>query len=116
MADLAHTRADDQTGIEADVDAERLRRKRELALGYRIFGAMRWGQLGDGHISALEGGDQCVELSLIHLDVVVGMLLIVAEAENGIYRVRRGLAKTLILARVACPYYVVVGDNLEQRA
>jgi ribulose-5-phosphate 4-epimerase/fuculose-1-phosphate aldolase len=33
-------------------DAERLHRKRMCALGYHIFGAMRWGQLGDGHISA----------------------------------------------------------------
>src|SRR4029078_3119588 len=27
-------------------------RKRMWALGYRIFGALRWGMLGDGHISA----------------------------------------------------------------
>ncbi len=31
---------------------ERLHRKRICAIGYRIFGALRWGQLGDGHISA----------------------------------------------------------------
>jgi len=31
---------------------ERVHRKRMCALGYRIFGAMRWGQLGDGHVSA----------------------------------------------------------------
>ena len=31
---------------------ERLHRKRMCAIGYRIFGAMRWGQLGDGHVSA----------------------------------------------------------------
>ncbi len=30
----------------------RLRRKREVALGYRILAAQRWGDLGDGHISA----------------------------------------------------------------
>jgi ribulose-5-phosphate 4-epimerase/fuculose-1-phosphate aldolase len=34
------------------LDAERAHRKRMCALGYRIFAAMRWGQLGDGHISA----------------------------------------------------------------
>jgi ribulose-5-phosphate 4-epimerase/fuculose-1-phosphate aldolase len=34
------------------VEAERAHRKRMCAVGYRIFGAMRWGQLGDGHISA----------------------------------------------------------------
>ncbi len=33
-------------------DDERVHRKRMCALGYRIFGAMRWGQLGDGHVSA----------------------------------------------------------------
>ncbi len=37
---------------ERSVDQEREHRKRMCALGYRIFGAMRWGQLGDGHISA----------------------------------------------------------------
>ncbi|MGI9598910.1 MAG: class II aldolase/adducin family protein [Acidimicrobiales bacterium] len=31
---------------------ERLHRKRQCALGYRAFGALGWGQLGDGHISA----------------------------------------------------------------
>ena len=35
-----------------DLDKERAFRKWEVALGYRIFGKMRWGQLGDGHISA----------------------------------------------------------------
>ncbi len=35
-------------------DPTRLRRqlKWEVAIGYRIFSKMRWGQLGDGHISA----------------------------------------------------------------
>jgi ribulose-5-phosphate 4-epimerase/fuculose-1-phosphate aldolase len=31
---------------------ERAHRRRMCALGYRIFGALRWGQLGDGHVSA----------------------------------------------------------------
>ncbi|MEO6126509.1 MAG: class II aldolase/adducin family protein [Ilumatobacteraceae bacterium] len=35
-----------------DLDALRAHRKTRLALGYRIFGALRWGSLGDGHISA----------------------------------------------------------------
>ena len=35
-----------------DPDALRLHRKRRLALAYRVFGALRWGSLGDGHISA----------------------------------------------------------------
>lgn len=36
------------------VDSVELRahRKRRLALAYRVFGAMGWGSLGDGHISA----------------------------------------------------------------
>lgn len=34
------------------IDEERAHRKRMAAIGYRIFGSMRWGQLGDGHISA----------------------------------------------------------------
>ena len=34
--------------------AESLReaRKRQVALGYRVFAALGWGDLGDGHISA----------------------------------------------------------------
>ena len=34
------------------VEAERVHRKEMAAAGYRIFAAMRWGQLGDGHVSA----------------------------------------------------------------
>lgn len=42
----------------ADIEARftpeeiRARRKRDVALGYRILAAQRWGDLGDGHISA----------------------------------------------------------------
>lgn len=39
-------------GTVRAVAAEREHRKRMAAIGYRIFGALRWGQLGDGHISA----------------------------------------------------------------
>ena len=35
-----------------EIEAERLKRKREIALGYRIFASLRWGDLGDGHITA----------------------------------------------------------------
>jgi ribulose-5-phosphate 4-epimerase/fuculose-1-phosphate aldolase len=35
-----------------DLVALRARRKHRLALAYRVFGAMGWGSLGDGHISA----------------------------------------------------------------
>jgi ribulose-5-phosphate 4-epimerase/fuculose-1-phosphate aldolase len=31
---------------------ERRERQRQLVLGYRLFGALRWGDTGDGHISA----------------------------------------------------------------
>jgi ribulose-5-phosphate 4-epimerase/fuculose-1-phosphate aldolase len=37
---------------ERSAEEERAHRKRMCALGYRIFAAMRWGQLGDGHVSA----------------------------------------------------------------
>lgn len=47
MPDQAHPT------MSADViAAERLRRKHELALSYRLFAAMRWGDMGDGHITA----------------------------------------------------------------
>ena len=35
-----------------DVEELRALRKWECAIGYRIFAALRWGQLGDGHITA----------------------------------------------------------------
>ncbi len=37
---------------ERSVEEERAHRKRMVAIGYRIFGAMHWGQMGAGHISA----------------------------------------------------------------
>ncbi|MEO6652154.1 MAG: class II aldolase/adducin family protein [Ilumatobacteraceae bacterium] len=37
---------------DRSVDDERTHRRRMCAIGYRIFAAQRWGQLGDGHISA----------------------------------------------------------------
>ena len=39
-------------GAVRQIEAERLKRKREVALGYRVFAALRWGDIGDGHISA----------------------------------------------------------------
>ncbi len=47
-----------EMGYEVDPPAPvdpaemRLLRRWEVAIGYRIFSAMRWGQLGDGHITA----------------------------------------------------------------
>lgn len=38
--------------IISDSAELRAHRKRRLALAYRVFGAMGWGALGDGHISA----------------------------------------------------------------
>lgn len=40
------------TAGEEEIEATRDRRKRELVLGYRLFAALRWGDLGDGHITA----------------------------------------------------------------
>jgi len=34
------------------IEETRARRKRDCAIGYRILAAQRWGDLGDGHISA----------------------------------------------------------------
>ena len=41
-----------QAGVRADPTEERLHRKRQCALGYRVFAGLGWGQTGDGHISA----------------------------------------------------------------
>lgn len=38
--------------LERPADEIREERKRQVALGYRILAAQRWGDLGDGHISA----------------------------------------------------------------
>ena len=38
--------------MEYTPEEVRARRKRDCALGYRLFAAMRWGDAGDGHISA----------------------------------------------------------------
>ncbi len=43
---------DNEFGAVRSIEDERAHRKRMCAIGYRIFGAMRWGGLGDGHISA----------------------------------------------------------------
>ena len=42
------------SGLNAELDPEERRRllKWEIALGYRIFASQRWGQMGDGHITA----------------------------------------------------------------
>ncbi len=42
----------DPYGTQRTIEAERAHRKRMCAVGYRIFSSMRWGQLGDGHVSA----------------------------------------------------------------
>jgi ribulose-5-phosphate 4-epimerase/fuculose-1-phosphate aldolase len=49
MATAAET---PRTSHEKSPQEIRERRKREVALGYRILAAQRWGDLGDGHISA----------------------------------------------------------------
>ncbi len=43
---------DAEQPVVTDLEELRQLRKWEVAIGYRIFGAMHWGQMGDGHISA----------------------------------------------------------------
>lgn len=50
MASIDETLAAFQT--PEGVDEIRADRKKQVALGYRILAAQRWGDLGDGHISA----------------------------------------------------------------
>ncbi|MFW2333923.1 class II aldolase/adducin family protein [Ilumatobacter sp.] len=45
-------RPDDTEPSFATADETRRHRQRRLALAYRLFGAMHWGEQGDGHISA----------------------------------------------------------------
>jgi ribulose-5-phosphate 4-epimerase/fuculose-1-phosphate aldolase len=40
------------TKMAKSIDEIRAGRKRDLALGYRLLAAQRWGDMGDGHISA----------------------------------------------------------------
>lgn len=51
-SDAAFLDPDAGEPVIADPVAVRAHRKRRLALAYRVFGAMGWGSLGDGHISA----------------------------------------------------------------
>ena len=48
----AQAPSDTLGNMSSQIEAERLKRKREIALGYRIFASLRWGDLGDGHITA----------------------------------------------------------------
>ncbi len=41
-----------QTGDALSPEVIRAKRKRDVALGYRLFAANKWGDAGDGHISA----------------------------------------------------------------
>ncbi len=43
---------DAEQPVVTDLEELRQLRKWEVAIGYRMFGAMHWGQMGDGHISA----------------------------------------------------------------
>lgn len=42
----------DTPPVFEDLADERAERKRQLVLAYRLFAALRWGDLGDGHITA----------------------------------------------------------------
>ncbi len=52
MASYPPVSRDRNEPIIEDLDELRLHRKRQTALGYQCFGALRYGQLGDGHITA----------------------------------------------------------------
>ena len=43
---------DAEQPVVTDLEELRQLRKWEVAIGYRLFAAMHWGQMGDGHISA----------------------------------------------------------------
>jgi ribulose-5-phosphate 4-epimerase/fuculose-1-phosphate aldolase len=49
---LPHLDPDAGEPLTTDLDELRAHRRTRLALAYRVFGALRWGSLGDGHISA----------------------------------------------------------------
>jgi ribulose-5-phosphate 4-epimerase/fuculose-1-phosphate aldolase len=44
--------ADTEPTSFATIDAERLHRRKQTAIGYRILGSYGWGSTGDGHVSA----------------------------------------------------------------
>jgi ribulose-5-phosphate 4-epimerase/fuculose-1-phosphate aldolase len=50
-------RRGERAHVFADRSDELTMRKWQTAIGYRIFGGLRWGQLGDGHISARDPFD-----------------------------------------------------------
>lgn len=47
-----HLRPDDVEPEFLDLDALRLHRRKQTAIGYRVLGHFGWGSTGDGHISA----------------------------------------------------------------
>ena len=51
-AERAHLDPAADEPVITDPAALRMHRKQRLALAYRVFGALGWGSLGDGHISA----------------------------------------------------------------
>jgi len=51
MPRISTARSDSSGPADRTVEV-RAQRKREVALGYRVLAAQRWGDLGDGHISA----------------------------------------------------------------
>jgi ribulose-5-phosphate 4-epimerase/fuculose-1-phosphate aldolase len=81
-----------------DLSTEEVRRarKRQLALGYRILASQRWGDLGDGHISARDPErSDCFWLLRLgvsyHLATVADLVLVgpdgdVVEGEGAINR------------------------------
>ena len=53
---MSDTIQQDSGKPQFSIEQIRARRKRDCALGYRLFAAQKWGDLGDGHISARRSG------------------------------------------------------------
>ena len=90
-------------------DMIRAARKKQVALGHRLLAAQRWGDLGDGHISARdpERGDCFWLLRLgvsYHLATVADLVLVgpdgdVVEGEGAINRAAYYIHHPILMAR-----------------
>ena len=49
---MSEATKDEATKPQFTIEQIRAKRKRDCALGYRLLAAQKWGDLGDGHISA----------------------------------------------------------------
>ena len=53
---MSEATKDEATKPQFTIEQIRAKRKRDCALGYRLLAAQKWGDLGDGHISARRSG------------------------------------------------------------